>query len=99
MLLYRIFPIQAGHVVGPPAAPMLEDDSAAFSAACAAATPTHGAEAWDGTRRVVSVPPVAAANDSAMAAREIAGYAGSAKSQEVGSPASMSSADSRSSGD
>ena len=70
---YRIFPIQAGHVVGPPRAILLEDDSAALSAACAAATLTHGAEAWDGARRVVSVPPLAAANDSKVPVLEIAG--------------------------
>lgn len=58
MPTYRIYPTRDGHASGPPVDHVLPDDTAALLAAMAVAMAENGAEAWEGQRLVVILPPM-----------------------------------------
>ena len=58
MPIYRIFPTRNGHISGPAIDYDLPDDTAALLAAMDVLTAEQGAEAWEGQRLVVMLPPM-----------------------------------------
>ena len=64
MPIYRIYPTRDGHASGPPTDHELADDTAALLAALHLATVENGAEAWEGQRLIVMLPPMPSAKPS-----------------------------------